>query len=206
MTALGVMGGTFNPVHSGHLHAAIAVAKAFSLPQVKLMPCDQPVHKDLPDVSGAQRLAMLQLAVAKYDKLSVDDRELTRLGASYTIDSLKAIRAEIGTESKLYFALGTDAFASLKKWRHWQQMFDYANFIVLHRPGAPWFVGDDFLQRRLMSRESQHPCAGALFELSVEALDVSSTQIRQAMKQQLSVSGLVPDVIERYLKQHHLYQ
>ena len=133
-SALGIMGGTFNPVHNGHLHAATAFAEAFNLPQLYLMPCYQPVHKQFPIASAEQRLAMLNIALANHDNLCVDDRELKRVGASYTIDSLQQIRAEIGSEARIYFALGTDAFSSLSRWKHWQELFTYANFVVLHRP------------------------------------------------------------------------
>ncbi|CAA0124263.1 putative nicotinate-nucleotide adenylyltransferase [BD1-7 clade bacterium] len=200
------VGGTFNPVHFGHLRVATELGEALGVAQVMLMPCFQPVHRQEPGVTADQRLAMLRLAIADDNQLDADAREIERGGASYTVDSLRSIRAEQGTESAIYFAMGADAFNRLQSWKDWQQLFDLANVVVMHRPGSVIDWQCDFLRSRVKALDGIHQTAGDLFELEVSALDISSTDIRQRARKGRSIDYLLPPSVVKHIQNHQLYR
>lgn len=206
MQAIGYIGGSFDPVHLGHLRVALEFAEAFALDKAYLMPCYQSPHRQLPQANAAQRLAMLELAVAQCAHLAVDARELQTTQLSYTVDTLRAIRQEIGDEVALYFAMGADAFNAIERWKDWQQLFALANIVVLHRPNYSLHVHSDFIAQRRREFTGEHHCAGGFYELAVTSLNISSTQIRAHAHNQQSVQFLVPQTVAHYIQQHRLYQ
>ena len=130
---IGIYGGTFNPIHYGHLRTAIEVREIFGLDELRLLPCAQPAHRSTPEVSSEQRLQMLQLAISGVSELQVDTRELERTGISYMVDTLAAIRAE-ALQVPIMLFIGMDAFNGLTSWHRWQELFDYAHIVVMTRP------------------------------------------------------------------------
>lgn len=204
--AIGYFGGSFDPIHFGHLRVALEFAEAFNLQQVALMPCYQSPHRSLPQASAEQRYSMLQLAVENSELLHVDGRELLASQASYTVDSLAAIRKEIGSQPAIYFAMGADAFQHIEKWKNYQQLFELANIVVLHRPGYQLELNSVELQSYKAHYAGEHCPAGKLYELAVTSLGISSTQIRHALQQKKSIQYLVPDKVASYIQQQRLYQ
>jgi nicotinate-nucleotide adenylyltransferase len=204
--ALGIIGGTFNPVHIAHLRIAIDFAESFNLSQVSLMPCAEPVHRDQPDVATEDRVAMLELAVKASEKIAIDLREVKRKGPSFTVDSLAQIRAECGDDTALYFAMGTDAFQQITTWHCYQQLFDLANIVVMHRPESAFALNEPYFLERQQSFTGEHQAAGALYELPVSALAVSSTMLREKIKAGRSVDFLVPPEVQNYIAEHQLYR
>lgn len=204
--AFGYLGGSFDPVHFGHLRVAIEFAQAFCLPTLALMPCFQSPHRDMPTASAQQRYTMLQLAVKENAVLQVDGRELLANQKSYTVDSLAAIRREKGPDCALYFAMGADAFASIERWKDYQRLFELANIVVLHRPGYQLAINSPRLQAYCAEFTGQHYPSGKLYDLAVTSLGISSTQIRQAIQNKQSIQYLVPEQVASYIQQQRLYQ
>ena len=207
-SAIGVMGGMFNPIHNGHLRAAVELSEALALSSVAMMPCHQPAHKVQPQQSSEQRQAMLNLALKQYPQLVLDKREMLRgdKTPSYTVDSLQQIRSDAGENVAIYFAMGSDAFSAIESWYQWQELFTFANIVVLHRPGSVIDCSKPFLANRLTAVNQRGKVAGNLYELEVPALDISSTRIRALIAQQKNISGLLPEAVENYIYQHKLYQ
>lgn len=203
---IGIYGGTFNPVHYGHLRTALEVKELFDLEQLRLIPCRLPPHRDEPNVDGEMRLAMLKLAVDNAPGLVPDRRELDREGPSYMVDTLASLRAENPDEGLILF-IGTDAFAGLERWHHWQQLFDYAYVVVMTRPACKMPVMSDFLRERLCEdrRQLQQKKSGRLFFQAVTALDISATAIREMIASGRDPKFLLPDAVLAYIRQHQLY-
>ena len=137
---VGVFGGTFNPVHYGHLRSALELVERLGLEQLRLMPSAQPPHRQAPACSAEHRAAMVALAVEGEPRLACDMRELQRPGESYTIDSLIELRGELGTRIGLCMVLGCDAVLGITQWRRWQELLDWAHIVVIARPG--WTLPD----------------------------------------------------------------
>ena len=209
MRARGFLGGTFDPVHAGHLRLAIECREQLELDSVHLLPAPVPNLRDEPAATPAQRLAMLALAVAG-SGLEVDARELSRSGTTYTVDTLAALRREHPADA-LCFILGQDAFNGLPRWHRWQDLTAYAHLIVATRPGytAP---GDGPLQALLASRETQDPKvlretpAGRVFIARIPLLPISATDLRRRARQGLALAGLTPPAVVEYIHDHTLYR
>ncbi len=204
---IGVYGGTFNPVHFGHLRTALEVKDIFALQQLHLIPCKLPAHRRTPSVSAEMRLRMLQLAVDDAKNIIVDRRELEREGPSYMVDTLRSLRQEHERQSIILF-IGNDAFNKIQSWYQWEQLFEYAHVVVMTRPGYILQEMGDFFNQRLideMDQLKEHP-HGFLFFHDVTQLDISSTQIRHLVKQGNDPRFLLPDAVINYIKQHKLYQ
>lgn len=203
---IGIYGGTFDPVHYGHLRTALEVKEIFALDEMRLIPCYQPVHRESPDTTAEQRFDMLTLAVNKTQGMSVDRRELDREGYSYMVDTLKSLSAELGQTPLLLF-MGTDAFKGLTSWYQWQQLFDYAHVVVITRPGYKHTILSDFLSSRLTeNKDNLRRCdSGYLFFQSVTQLDISATVIRKLIKKGLNPRFLLPDNIVDFIHKNKLY-
>ncbi|MFI3187531.1 MAG: nicotinate-nucleotide adenylyltransferase [Methylococcaceae bacterium] len=209
---IGIFGGTFDPVHYGHLRSALEVKDSFGLDEVRLIPCANPPHRELPAVTAAMRLQMLELAIKNQPGLTIDTRELDRhtlseLTPSYMVDTLKSLRQDFKDESLLLF-IGSDAFEHLTGWHQWQQLFDYAHLVVLTRPGFEIQGLDDFFRARLaknIKALAQQP-AGKLFFSAVTQLDISATAIRSMIAKKQNPGFLLPDAVIEYIKQHRLYE
>jgi len=131
---IGLLGGTFDPIHFGHLRLAQELADALGLARVRFIPTGIPPHRDSPEVSGAHRLQMVRIAIAGNLLFEADDREIRREGVNYTYDTLTELRDELG-ERPLCLLMGADAFAALTTWHRWQELFDLAHVVIAHRPG-----------------------------------------------------------------------
>lgn len=203
---IGVYGGTFDPVHYGHLRTALEVKEVFALDEIRLIPCSQPPHRDMPLIPSEMRMEMLNLSVQNQPGLLVDKRELEREGYSYMVDTLKSLRDESKDKSITLF-MGTDAFQNLTSWHQWQQLFDYAHIVVISRPNHQLKVSSTFLSSRLTKNriDLKMNKFGYLFFQSVTQLDISATTIRNIIKMGLNPGYLLPDVVIDYIKQNKLY-
>ena len=204
---IGILGGTFDPVHYGHLRSALEVKDIFGLTQVRLIPSAQPPHRQQPRATALMRLEMLKLAVESQAGLIVDDRELKRDGASYMVDTLSSLQQDFITEPLLLF-IGSDAFNQLKTWHEWQHLFDLAHVVVMTRPGYNIVHLDPFFNARLTKKRSElaQNSAGKLYFQQVSQLDISATAIRNSIAEQQNPGFLLPDTVIAYIRQHQLYQ
>ncbi len=208
---IGIFGGTFDPVHYGHLRSALEVKEIFGLDEVRLIPCADPPHRGQPAVTAEMRLQMLELAIQDRPGLKVDTRELDRHKTdqtpSYMIDTLKSLRQEFPTEPLLLF-VGTDAFKHLTGWHQWQQLFDYAHIVVMTRPGFETQDLDDFFKARLAKNinELAQNSAGKLCFQQITQLDISATAIRDMIARKQNPVFLLPDAVIEYIKQNKLYE
>lgn len=219
MKAVGIFGGTFDPVHIGHLRTAVELREHLGLDELHLMPSARPPHREQPGVSAEHRLAMLRLALgdevrddcASAEGLLADDRELRREGLSYTLETLVQLRAEQGDDVALCLCIGMDSLVNLHTWQRWQELSDYAHIVVAARPGwhlpetgpvAEWLVGRCTDDPQLLS---QSPNGCVLVE-TMTLLPVSATQIREDLAAGRSVRYLVPDGVIQYIHQHGLYK
>lgn len=206
-------GGTFDPVHCGHVAAARAVASALSV-DVNLIPAADPPHKDATHADAVHRRRMLELAVAGERRLKIDPRELTRDGPSYTVDTLASIREEVGAETPVIWVVGADSLAQLHRWHRWQALFDLAHVLAVGRPGHaldPASSGDAaaaaFLADRLAPLDAlRHAPAGRLALLPMEPpRKESSTSIRAQVASGTRWEHLVPTAVAAYIHRHQLY-
>ncbi len=207
---IGVLGGTFDPVHIGHLRGALEVAALLELDELRLTPSARPPHRDTPSVSAQDRLAMVQCAVQGVPPLTVDDRELLRDKPSYTIDTLESMRAELAADDQLFLLLGWDAFCGLPSWHRWEELLEHCHIVVLQRPDAD-SESPDAMRNLLAARAVSDPKAlkgpgGHITFVWQTPLSVSATQIRQLLASGKSVRFLVPDAVLAYIEAHGLYR
>jgi nicotinate-nucleotide adenylyltransferase len=204
---IGIFGGTFDPVHYGHLRSALEVKEIFGLTEVRLIPSAQPPHREQPAATALMRLHMLELAIKNQPGLVIDTRELNRHGVSYMVDTLKSLRQEFPSEPLLLF-IGSDAFNQLKTWHQWQHLFDFAHIVVMTRPGFKIQNLDDFFKVWLAGNltELTDNIAGKLYFQQVSQLDISATAIRNMIAEQQNPGFLLPDTVIAYIRQHRLYQ
>lgn len=206
---LAILGGTFDPVHVGHLRSALEVGELLGLDEVRLMPNALPPHRDMPSVSALQRLQMVQLAVANEPLLTVDARELQRDKPSWTIDTLISVRAELAAEDQLFFVLGWDALCGLSSWQRWRELLDYCHLLVLQRPdmqaSLPEPVQALLAERQVDSWQQAQGPAGSIVFLQQTPLAVSATAIRQLLAEQKSIRFLVPDRVLEFIQTQGLY-
>jgi nicotinate-nucleotide adenylyltransferase len=177
---LAILGGTFDPIHNGHLRAAWEAAEALDA-EVRMVPARTPPHRPPPVADAAGRVALLRAALEGQDRLVVDSRELERDGPSYTVDTLASLRAEVGPERPLVLLVGDDAFAGLASWRLWRELFELAHIGVLARPGAAHELPaplEAFVAGRRVPR-LQGP-AGQVVRIGITPLDIAATAIREA--------------------------
>jgi len=208
---IGLFGGTFDPVHHGHLRVAVDAREGLGLEEVRLLPCRQPPHRGEPQASAEQRLALLQTALAGQPGLRADGRELERDGPSYTYDTLAELRVEFGANCPLLLLLGGDAFTGLPGWHRWRELTDLAHVVVLQRPGAHAVFSPE-LRRWIAEREvarheqlGQLPAGHVLF-WSVTQLDISSSRIRALVGSGESARYLLPDAVLEEIDRLGLYR
>ena len=204
---VGILGGTFDPIHIGHLRGAMEVAETLQLDELKLIPSARPPHRDAPQVSAQDRLAMVSLAVQGVEPLSVDDRELQRDTPSWTLQSL---RAELAADDPLFLLLGWDAFCGLPGWHRWEELLDYCHIVVLQRPDAdaeaPEMLLDLIAARRAADPQAIEGAAGKIAFVYQAPLAISATQIRQLLASGRSARFLLPDAVLTYIHAHRLYR
>ncbi|MCG6966622.1 MAG: nicotinate-nucleotide adenylyltransferase [Chromatiaceae bacterium] len=204
---IGVLGGTFDPVHHGHLRIALDALEALGLAQVRLIPLAHAVHRDQPETPGELRLAMLRAALAGRRDLVADDRELRRGGPSYMVDTLNSLRAEFPRDS-LCLLVGGDAFDGFADWRDPQGILAIANLAVLQRPG--YREPDDPRVRELLARhrtETLQPAAtGQITCVPVTQLDIAASDIRRRIAAGRSADFLTPPAVLELVARHGLYR
>lgn len=196
---IGILGGTFDPVHIGHLHMADAVYKYMNLEQVMFIPAYVAPHKVGMDIAPADdRYAMTKLAIEPYSYFTVSDLELRRSGVSYTVDTLRELHRQY-PEKQLYFIIGADSVEQLHTWNSIEEMLQLATFIGAGRPGYEGIM--DNVVKNLGEEARQH-----IMLLNTPEYDVSSTDIRERIREGASLMNLVPKVVEDYIYAHGLYK
>ena len=214
-TPLGIFGGTFDPLHFGHLRLAEEAIDALSLGGVRWLPAGQPALREAPRVSAAQRLEMVRLAIAGNPRFELDPAEVEAAQPSYTVATLERLRAAsvCGARRPLVLLLGADAFHGLLGWHRWQSLFELAHIAVAHRPGFALAAGDlpEPLARCYRERFCAHPAefaqapAGGIASFAMTPLDISATKIRALLSNGDSARYLLPDALLVYIHDHHLY-
>jgi len=207
---IGVFGGTFDPVHFGHLRTALEIKESLDLAQVRLIPCHRPPHRETPAASAEQRLIMLRTAVRNEPAINIDPQELQRKGASYSVDTLAAIRKETGATTPVCLIVGVDAFAGLETWHRWRALFDLAHIVVLQRAGTEpslphtltEFIEDKTAQTVPMLHAN--PSGLILFQEVIQ-LEISATRIRRLIREGRNPRWLLPDSVLQLIKEQHLY-
>ena len=211
---LGLFGGTFDPVHFGHLRLAEESINHLGLAGVRWIPAGQPAHRGQPDVTAAQRLEMVLRSTAGNARFSVDASEVEAAAPSYTVHTLERLRAEFGAEQSLVLLVGADAFAGLAAWHRWRDIFGLAHVAVSHRPGFPVEISSlpdelasEFNGRRLSNTSAlKDSPAGAIVTFAMTQLAISATQIRKLLANGLSARYLLPDSVLDYIQLHQLYR
>jgi nicotinate-nucleotide adenylyltransferase len=208
---VGVLGGTLDPIHSGHIAAATAARDALDLSCVDVVPSRVPPHRPVqPQASSYHRFAMAALAVAGKSRLTVSDDELRLDGPSYTAETLERLHARGIAASQIFFITGADAFAEIATWKRYPEVLDLANFVVVSRPGHRI----DALPARLPAlADRMRPAAAAtsdgakplIYLLQAATPDVSSTVVRERLRRGEPITGLVPPLVETHIVQHRLY-
>ena len=211
---LGLFGGTFDPVHFGHLRLAEESIGHLGLGGVRWIPAGQPPHRGAPQVTAQQRLEMVLRSTAGNERFSVDASEVEAAAPSYTVHTLERLRRELGPAQSLVLLVGADAFAGLASWHRWTDIFSLAHVAVSHRPGFP--VETSSLPRELASqfkarRQSdagslKDAAAGGIVTFAMTQLAISATQIRKLLANGLSARYLLPDSVLDYIQTHSLYR
>ena len=218
---IGLFGGTFNPVHLGHLRAAVEVRQGFELDEIFLIPAALPPHKVPGDVAASvDRLNMLNLALGSDSGLKVSNVELNRSGPSYTIDTVQHFKQTLPAESRLFLIMGLDAFLEIDTWKSYRELLMQIPLIVINRPnagdrtsGVPWKVMDDYISAKLSADYSYSASRSAylasgqqpIYVFEVTALDISSTRIRRAISKDRSINYLVPPKVAEYIRTKGIY-
>ena len=217
MRTIGLLGGTFNPIHFGHLRMAQELADTLNFSEVRFIPAANPPHKSVPGVSAEHRVAMVRLGIASNPLFTFDDRELHRTGASYTIDTLISLRDELGSDVSLVLLMGSDAFTKFNTWYRWEEIIQLCHITLVQRPLALQTAKDTketlpkaletFLHNHYTENgEDLHESpAGFVNMQQVTALDISSTAIRNALQQKKSARYLMPDGVIDYIYENELY-
>jgi nicotinate-nucleotide adenylyltransferase len=219
--SIGLFGGTFNPVHLGHLRAAVEVREGFELDEIFLIPADLPPHKVSGEVAAsADRLQMLILALGAETNLKVSDVELNRPGPSYTIDTVQHFQQTLPAKTQLYLIMGLDAFLELDTWKSYRKLLAQIPFIIINRPnavdrqsGVPRKIVDDFISAKLSGDYSYSASRSAylarhqkpIYVFEVTALDISSTKIRRQISKGRSINYLVPPTVAEYIRTKGIY-
>jgi len=208
MQRIALFGGTFDPIHNGHLHSALELVERANLQTVHMVPCHQPVHRGEPQLTAAQRFSLLTLACADYDALLADDIELRRGGGSYSIDTFQALRHHYGDDAQLSFVMGADAFKHFARWHRCNDFFAIGNVIVVWRGGqSPPNLCETPWQNVVKSFEDAIQCSrGALSSVQLTPWEISSTQIRKQLADGKSVQQFLPEPVWQFIADQQLYR
>ncbi|SFR55422.1 nicotinate-nucleotide adenylyltransferase [Thiomicrospira sp. ALE5] len=203
---IGIFGGTFDPIHYGHLRPALDVLQQLNLTRIHFVPCYQPVHRGTPQASSAQRAQMVKLALADYPQCVFDSIELDRQGPSYMVDTLASLKQRL-PQAGLVLIMGMDAFAKFMHWHQWQTILTLANIAVMHRPGE-LMLQTEAIAGLLAQHQVTHLSkpAGQVIDVAVTQLDLSATQIRDLIKHNETTDSLVPKAVQDFIDTNRLYQ
>ena len=209
MSAMGIFGGTFDPIHYGHLRTAFEVLQALRFDEVRLMPCGTPPHRGSTVAPDDLRLAMVRAATEGQHGFVVDDRELSRDGPSYSVDTLSALRGEFPLRP-IALIIGMDAFLGLPKWHQWREILQLAHIVVAHRPG--WRAPDIGPLGELLADRGTHRIgdlhqakSGHIYILDVTQLEISSTEIRDLVSAGRDPRFLMPDAVRDIIRKSDCY-
>ncbi|MGH8307581.1 MAG: nicotinate-nucleotide adenylyltransferase [Gammaproteobacteria bacterium] len=209
MRKIGIFGGSFDPIHYGHLRPALEILSTLSLDEIRFIPAGQPPHRGVPAASAALRLDMVKAAIAGEPRFVVDEREVRRSAPSYTVDTLTELRREFPRDA-LMLIVGMDAFLGFPGWHEWLKIFDFAHVIVAHRPGWVLQSGGDLAEtiRRRRAKSAQEivtVLAGCILMQPVTQLEISSTQVRASIAAGGDPRYLVPETVRELILNSHCY-
>lgn len=216
LSPLGILGGTFDPIHHGHLRLAQEAYEQCSLGAVRFIPCGAPPHRNPPHASAQQRLEMVRLALQGNAAFVLDEREIHRADPCYSVDTLYSLRAELGTQQPLCLLMGGDAFLQLHTWHEWKRLFDLAHIVVMqragHRPlGNAIADADAALRSEYQDRLAPAPRAlretphGKIFVTDMPALEISATDIRRRCAEKRDIRYLLPGTVAQFIQSCKLY-
>ncbi len=210
MRPIGILGGTFDPIHLGHINLALATYHQLRLSQVRFIPVHIPPHRTMPVASADDRKSMLEAALNNFDELTLDCREIARNETSYSIDTLESLRTELPL-TPLCLILGRDAFNKIDTWHRWQHLLDHAHIVVANRPGAKpelsetaraWLEDHQTNDNNTIAEF----CSGRIYYVEIPLLNISSTVIRTAIADKEDVKQWLHPSTINYIKNHQLYQ
>ena len=213
---IGILGGTFDPIHNGHLHLAQEALEQCGMAGVLFIPGGTPPHRDAPLATAQQRLDMVRLALHRNPTFILDEREVHRTDPCYTVDTLTSLRAEFGEQRPLCLLMGGDAFLSLHTWHEWKRLFELAHIVVMQRAGGRP-LGNAINQADAGLRSEYHARlapshrglldspAGVIFVAEMPALEISATDIRRRCSEQRNPRYLMPEAVAHYIQYHQLY-
>ena len=213
MRPVGILGGTFDPVHFGHLRLAEELAQQLALCEVRFIPSGKPWHRETPGATPLQRLEMARLAIAGNPRFVLDEREVRHNSPGYMVETLTELRQELGSEQPLCLLLGADAFLGLHAWNRWRELFQLAHVAIAHRPGFTLLQEgmDALLRKEIEPRVSNHSAdlqsqpAGRVMTCPITPLAISATAIRAEIEAGLSPRYLLPETVLDYIRAHQLY-
>ena len=216
ITPIGIFGGTFDPIHNGHLRLAQEALEQCNLVIVRFIPSGMPPHRNAPHANAQQRLDMVCLALQDNSAFTLDEREIHRTDPCYTVDTLTALRAELGAQQPLCLLMGGDAFLLLHTWHEWKQLLELAHIVVIQRAGElplgnAMNEADAILRSEYYARLAPVPRvlhespAGAILVADMPALEISATDIRRRCAEGKSIRYLLPDAVADYIQLHKIY-
>jgi nicotinate-nucleotide adenylyltransferase len=213
LTCIAVLGGSFDPVHNGHVALGSYFAKLLLPDELRVIPAGNPWQKQGLHATPAQRIEMLRLAFHQMAvAVSIDEQEIRRDAPTYTIDTLRALRAKLGPDTSIAFLIGADQLQQLHTWKDWQHLFNYAHLCAASRPGFAMDadhvqpeVAREFARRAATPEQLRTTPQGLAYMAGNLAIDVSATEIRAALQRGEQPAALIPSAVLDYIKQHHLY-
>lgn len=196
---VGILGGTFDPIHNAHIRVAEEVMSRLGLAKVIFVPAGQPWQKSGEAITSAEhRAEMVRLAIAGKPKFELSAVEIERAGPTYTIDTIEDLQAQLGKETEIFFILGCDNLAQLHRWKDADRLIRSCRLVAVPRPGCEMPELDKL-------EEALHGISASVIALDKPEIDISATEVRKRAEQGLSIRGLVPDAVADYIKQHKLY-
>jgi len=203
---IGLFGGTFDPIHFGHLRSALDVMETLSLEELRFIPAHVPPHRDMPLITSEQRSRMVAAAIAGQPGFVLDTCELERSGPSYTVDTLHEFRQRYGMDVSLVLLLGTDAFVGLPCWHRWKELMELTHIAVMSRPGSEAEGMDVLREHHVKHADTLHQSpAGSILRVPVTQLDISATDIRTRLRRGQSVRYLMPQTLIETISSLELY-
>ncbi|MGI1679135.1 MAG: nicotinate-nucleotide adenylyltransferase [Cellvibrionaceae bacterium] len=207
---IGLFGGTFDPVHIGHLRIALELKQQLNLDEMRLVPCHKPPHREQPVASAKHRAAMVMAAIQNCSELTIETCELENHDPSYSFKTLKYLRGMLGENVSLCLAVGMDSLISLPSWHRWKDILKLAHIVVAARPGfdspSSGEIGEYILEHKKSDSALIEKTHGSIVIKQLSLLPVSSTDIRARLAENLSPQFLLPDTVFKYLQEHQLYK